>query len=186
MGLKASETAGFTLIEMMVALVIVAILIAIGAPGLSDLIKNNRMVSQVYGIRATLNGARSEALAQRSFVTVCRSEDGVSCSGDWNQGYIAFVDADGDGVVDDPNSPAGDQVFLAKVVDDDRLGISFSKDSADPVAGRVRFDSQGYARIFNGTFTVCDDRGSEDARGVIVTPVGIVRAMDPNEPVACL
>ncbi len=177
--------AGFTMVEMMVTLVIVAILIAIGAPGLSDLIKNNRMLSQVYGIRAALNGARSEALAQRAFVTLCRSEDGVSCSGDWNEGYIAFVDTDGDGLVDDPNSPSGDQVFLAKVVDDDSLDISYSKDPADPVAGRVRFDSQGYARIFNGTFTVCDNRGSDDARGVIVTPAGIVRAMDPNEPVVC-
>lgn len=173
------------MVEMMVTLVIVAILIAIGAPGLSDLIKNNRMLSQVYGIRAALNGARSEALAQRAFVTLCRSEDGVSCSGDWNEGYIAFVDTDGDGLVDDPNSPSGDQVFLAKVVDDDSLDISYSKDPADPVAGRVRFDSQGYARIFNGTFTVCDNRGSDDARGVIVTPAGIVRAMDPNEPVVC-
>ena len=97
---KLIKQDGFTLVEMMVVLVILSVLIVISAPGLSDLIKNNRMLSQVYGMRAALNGARSEALAQRSFVTLCRSNDGANCGGSWNQGYIAFVDANGDGVVD--------------------------------------------------------------------------------------
>lgn len=183
---KLIKQDGFTLVEMMVVLVILSVLIVISAPGLSDLIKNNRMLSQVYGMRAALNGARSEALAQRSFVTLCRSNDGANCGGSWNQGYIAFVDANGDGVVDDPNSPTGDQVFLSKVLDVDSLDIQYSKDPNDPVSGRVRFDSQGYARLFNGTFTVCDIRGANDARGIIVTAAGIVRALDPNDPITCI
>jgi len=174
------------MVEMMVAVLVLAVLLVISAPGLSDLIKNNRQLSQVYAMRAALNGARSEALAQRSFVSLCRSADGENCGGRWNQGYIAFLDNDGDGVVDDPNAPGGDQVFIAKVVDNDSLDIRFSKDPNDPIAGRVRFDSQGYARVFNGTFTVCDDRGDDAARGVIVTPVGVVRALDPNDPITCL
>jgi type IV fimbrial biogenesis protein FimT len=179
--MKITRESGFSLIEMMIALIVLAVLVAIAAPGLSDLIRNNRMLSQVYAMRAALNGARSEALAQRSFVTLCRSSDGASCIGEWNDGYIAFVDNNGDGIVDDPNSPAGDQVFIAKVLDSDTLDIAYSN-----AANRVRFDSQGYARNFEGTFSFCDDRSDADARGVIVTPVGVVRALDPNDPITCL
>jgi type IV fimbrial biogenesis protein FimT len=136
------------------------------------------MLSQVYAMRAALNEARSEALAQRSFITFCRSSDGASCSGDWNQGYIAFVDNDGDGIVDDPDAPAGDQVFFARVIDSDTLAIAYSN-----AANRVRFDSQGYARGFDGTFKLCDDR--DGGREVIVSAAGVVRAPDPDAPVNC-
>ena len=176
--MRTAKAGGFTLVEMMVALVVLAVLIVISAPGFSDLIKNNRMLSQVYAMRAALNGARSEALAQRSFVTLCRSSDGASCSGDWNQGYIAFVDNNGDGIVDDPNAPGGDQVFIAKVIDSETLNIAYSN-----AANRVRFDSQGYARGFEGRFTLCDDR--DGGREVIVSAAGVVRAPDPNDPVSC-
>ncbi len=75
--MSIARTGGFTLVEMMMALVVLAVLLAVAAPGFYELIKNNRMLSEVYALRATLNGARSEALAQRNFVTLCRSEDGA-------------------------------------------------------------------------------------------------------------
>ena len=59
---KNLETArGFTLVEMMIALLVVAVVLAIGAPSFYNFIKNNRMLSLVYELRAVLNNARSEA-----------------------------------------------------------------------------------------------------------------------------
>ena len=168
---------GFSLVEMMIALVVLAVLIVITAPGFSDLIRNNRLLSQVYAMRAALNEARSEALAQRSFVTFCRSNDGATCSGNWNEGYIAFLDFDGDGAVDDPNAPDGDQVFFSKSLDSDELDIDYSN-----AQNRVRFDSQGYARTFDGVFTFCDDRQEMAARRMRVSPGGVLQALDPNDP----
>lgn len=183
--MKIAREGGFTLVEMMVALVVLGVLLFLAAPGFTSFIKNNRMLSHVYAMRAALNGARSEALAQRTFVTLCRSNDGATCSGDWNEGFIAFRDIDGDGVVDDPDQPDGDQVFIAKVVDVDSLDIRFSKDPEDPIAGRVRFDSQGYARGFSGTFTICDDRGTAESSGLVVTPSGAVTALEPDSTMTC-
>ena len=177
---------------MTMALVVLAVLLAIAAPGFSELIKNNRMLSEVYGLRAALSGARSEALSQRTVVTMCRYDDDddepcegdeCECSGDgWSKGYIAFVDADGNGEADDPNNP---QVFVAKLVDADTLNITYiGGGGTDPKDNVVSFDSQGYARDSNGVFTFCDDRGESSARRLEVTPVGLVRSLDPNDPPA--
>jgi len=173
---------GFTVVEMMMALLVLSVLLVLSAPAITGLIRDNRILTQAYSLRAAINGARSEALTQRNFVTLCRSNDGASCSGDWQQGYIAFLDIDGDGAVDDPE----DEIFITKVVAADRIDISYdSGDATDPVANRLRFDSQGYARGFSGQFTLCDDRGAAKARGVVVTPAGIVTALEPGDSVTC-
>jgi type IV fimbrial biogenesis protein FimT len=174
---------GFTLVELMMALVVIAVLITISAPGISELIKNNRMLSQVYALRAALNTARSEALTQRTAVTLCRSEDGITCSGDsWNKGYIAFMDADRNGQPDDPNDP---RVVVANLIDVETLAINFSNgDANDPQSNIVSFDTQGYARDTSGTFTICDDR-DYGARGLIVTPVGVVQSPDSDAVLVC-
>ena len=177
--MRTGRDRGFTLVEMMISLVVLAILIVVGAPAFSELIKNNRMLSNVYAIRAALNGSRSEALAQRTPVTLCRSQNGTSCSaGDWNVGFIAFLDVNEDGVVDDPND---EPIFLSKVIDNDSLVITY--DSGD----LVQFNSRGY--VANGTqgiLTVCDDRGDDDARGLAITRGGLVKAVeDPNDLAAC-
>ena len=180
---------GFTLIEMMVVVAVTAALLMLAAPAFTDLIKDNKLLSEVYALRATLNNARSEALAQRTPVIICSSTDGEICAigefaVDWQEGYIAFVDADGDGVVDDPNDPDGDQVFIAKVMDSPSLDIKYIDSGGTPI-NRLRFSSRGYAMDSNGTFAVCDDRGPKKARGVIVASIGGVRAavdLDPNDP----
>jgi type IV fimbrial biogenesis protein FimT len=178
--MKNIQSRGFTLIEMLIALVVLAVLIVVSAPAFRELIANNRMLSQVYAMRAALNSARSEALAQRTNVTFCRSDNGNTCSGEWKDGYIAFTDLNGDGTVDDPNDPDGDQIFVAKVLDADYLDVIKYSNAQN----RVRFNSRGYARNFEGTFTICDYREEPEARGIIVTAGGVVRAAveDPNDP----
>lgn len=175
--MKFNRYSGFTLVEMMIAMVVLAILITVGAPAFTKMIKDNRILGDSYALRAALDGARSEAIAQRSSVTFCRSSNGSTCTGNWNQGYIAFQDRDGDGVRDDVNDP--NELYFSKVIDSDAVDITYTNVNS---FNRVTFDSQGYARRFQGTFAFCDDRGASDARGVIVTSGGLVRsAQDPNE-----
>ena len=174
---RTEKNMGFSLIELMVVLGVLAILLTVGAPGFSNLIADNRLLSEVYGVRATLNNARTEAVTQRTFVTVCRSSDGASCTGNWGQGYIAFTDFDGDGVLD-PNGPRGDVIIQAKVLDSSTLDITYSN-----VANRVRFNSRGNALTFGGTLRICDDRGVDKARGMAVSNLGSVQALvDSDDP----
>ncbi|MEM8560633.1 MAG: GspH/FimT family pseudopilin [Pseudomonadota bacterium] len=174
-GLK--EQNGFTAVEVMIVILVVSVLVAIAAPGFWNLIGNNRLVSEVYSLRAALNNARTEALARRATVVVCPSTDGAACanSDDWSTGYIAFVDTDNNNAAD-PNNP--DEEFIYIETDEQAVDIAF-----DNAAQRVRFGAQGVALGFDGVFTFCDSRGANSARGLIVNPVGTLRsATDTDTP----
>jgi len=166
---------GFTLIEMLVAVLILGVLLLVAAPGFSDLISNNRMVSEVYVLRATLSHARSEALARRAPVVVCPTTDGLACadSNDWSTGYMTFVDTDNNNVA---NSADVDEEIIQWEARQSPVAIGF-----DNVSKRVRFGGQGIALGFDGTFTFCDSRGAGDARALILNPVGSLRAALDND-----
>ena len=172
---------GFTLIEMLVAVLILGVLLLVAAPGFSDLISNNRMVSEVYALRATLSHARSEALARRAPVVVCPTTDGLACadSNAWSAGYMTFVDTD-DNNVANPSDP--DEEVIQWEARQSSVAIIF-----DNVSRRVRFGRQGVALDFDGTFTFCDRRGPRDARALILNPVGSLRAaLDTDATPDCI
>ena len=83
---------GFTLIELMVTLIVVAILISLAAPNFTTQILNNRSVAFSEGLIAELNSARYEAINRTANVSICASSDGASCTGNWTDGYIMFLD----------------------------------------------------------------------------------------------
>lgn len=161
---------GFTLVETLAVVAILGVLLLVAVPSFSNLISNNRMVSEVYGLRAALSHARSEALARRAPVVVCPTTDGLACadSNDWSIGYITFVDTDDNSVADlvDPT-----EEIIQWEVRQNPVAVRF-----DNANKRVRFGGQGAALSFEGTFTFCDGRGAEDARALILNPVGSLRA----------
>ncbi len=163
---------GFTLIEMMVTLAVVAVLLSAGVPSFSAMIMNNRLVTENYALRTVLSAARSEAQTQRTTVTVCRSANAIDCStGDWSAGYIAFIDLDGDAQRDDD-----EQLLQSREKSDHGIALRYSQAS-----DILQFDSRGTAVGSSGTFTFCDARGASEARGLIVSAVGAVRAAMASE-----
>jgi len=89
------RSAGFTLVELMVAITIAAILIAIAAPNFTDTVRANRVQSQLSDLRGDLNFARSDAVSRGRYVTLCPSNDNYqSCSGNWGDGWFIFIESD--------------------------------------------------------------------------------------------
>jgi len=96
---------GFTLIELMTAIMVAAVLLAVGIPSYREITRNNSVTSAQNDLVTALTLARSEALRQATPVSVCASSNGTSCltgSGptDWSAGWIVFVDATTPGAID--------------------------------------------------------------------------------------
>jgi type IV fimbrial biogenesis protein FimT len=176
--LLRGAASGFTLVELMVILAVLAVMLTVGAPSLGNLIRDNRLVSALYDLRGALSTARSEALAQRVFVTVCPSNNGTGCGGTWEDGYIAFTDFDGDGSIDTGGTGPDDQVFLAQVDDSDSITVALTAANG---AGTLRFNQTGTALGNNGTFTLCDDRGATSARALFIGPSGQARSLTDTD-----
>lgn len=133
----------------MVVVALVAILAAIGYPGMSALINGNRLGGSANEMVATLQFARMEAIRLNRTVTVCRSGDGIRCSsGDVWRTWIAVADIDRDGAVDDV-------LRVGTVTAPVQLrGSSSMRDS------RIAFRSDGLARaddsaLLNASFAAC-------------------------------
>jgi len=62
---------GFSLVELMVTIAVLAILLAIGIPSFASLIASNRLTSATNELVAALQTARTEAIRRNVRVTVC-------------------------------------------------------------------------------------------------------------------
>ncbi|MBS0592476.1 MAG: GspH/FimT family pseudopilin, partial [Proteobacteria bacterium] len=92
---------GFTLIELMIGLVVLAVVIAIGLPGMQGLINSGRLSAAANELSAALQLTRVEALRRNRSVVLCRSETLAGCAaGDTWPGWLVFVDVNNNGVVD--------------------------------------------------------------------------------------
>jgi type IV fimbrial biogenesis protein FimT len=157
---------GFTLVELLVTVTVVAVLLAMAWPSYQQFVADSRVTGQANEFLTALNLARSEAVKRNTTVTMCRSSDGASCGGtSWQQGWIVFVDGDPVGSVE-----SGDTIL--------RVGMAFTGGStlvptAD-VADYVSYVPSGRAQLASGaaqggTFNLCSNVGLAVRRDIVVT-----------------
>lgn len=140
-----------------------------GAPAMQNLVHEQRLVAHVNQLFGDLQLARSEAIKRAAQVTLCKSNNGATCSNAalWREGWIVFLDANGNEAVD-----AGETIV--------RVG------QALPGGITLRYGTS-YRYVYykpdgsawpNATFTFCDPRGASDARAILVTQAGRARISD--------
>lgn len=143
---------GVTLVELMVTLVVLAILMAIATPSFQMVRNSTRLSGQANELVTAIQLARSEAVSRRQWVTVCRSDNGTSCSTattSW-QGWMVFVDTDRDGALD-----GGEETLRVGEV---RAPLSVLA-SNSLTNNLISFRPDGFARsgtaLLNATLSVC-------------------------------
>ncbi len=114
------RSAGFTLLELMITISVLAILVGVGIPSFRDMMRRNRLVTQTNELIGALALARSEAVKRGLRVTICpanATQDACSDSGDWADGMIIFTDALGTvGTVDeDEDDPNNNDAILQRL-----------------------------------------------------------------------
>jgi prepilin-type N-terminal cleavage/methylation domain-containing protein len=169
--MKEDRQGGFTLIELMFTITVLAILLGFGIPNFRDFIRNSRMSAEANDILSGINLTRSEAVKRRAPVTLC-SGTAAACvnDGDFSDGWVVFVDTDADGLIDvgtedvlreHPAMPDGFQTAVYETSD--------GEDEDEPDydvsdLGYVSYGQTGFRRMNDGTLPValgvviCDQR----------------------------
>lgn len=83
---------GFTLIELMVTLAVLAVLITLALPNFQELIQSNRIQSATAEFQASLAMARGEAIKRGGDAKVTILAKTVAGDTSWNNGHTVFVD----------------------------------------------------------------------------------------------
>lgn len=168
-------SAGFTLIELIITVVIAGIIASIAIPAMGDYMASGKMTTATNAVVTELVYTKSEAVKRSTPVTFCASKDLASCSGDWSLGWIVFVDVDADAVVD-----GGDGDEILRRSDAPLQGMAVKSARAD-----ITFQPRGTTFSTN-TLTLCSKNKNVENRAIILSQVGRHRlAKSANDPKAC-
>lgn len=136
---------GLSLLELLIALAISAIVLVVGVPSLGRIIAHNRLVVGSNQLLMAAMAARQTAISRNVPVTVCAGRIEVGCHRDWSQQeWLVFVDSDRDGVLD-----PGEHLKLAERMTGGS-GISISANG--PFRNAVVFQPSGTAQTVTGAF----------------------------------
>ena len=176
---KNRKNSGFTLIEMIVTVAIVAIFASIAVPSFSQLIQRNKETTTTNELISSLVLARSEALKRSRNVMVCSSNNQSTCNGgtDFASGWIVYADCDDNnaltaGNVDCNDDGAADvgEVELIKVHN------GFNKMFISNAAASIIFQFSGRIAAPT-TFNVAHDSDTSDIKKqVVINRVGRIRS----------
>jgi type IV fimbrial biogenesis protein FimT len=155
---------GITLIELLMALAVAGILLAIGAPAFGSLLARSHRQSAEAALQVSLMHARELAITRSEQVVVCPTKDGRNCTTDelWQEGWMIGVDADHDRNPDAVLARFDGMPQLMHIV-------------SSRGRSRVVFQPDGSAGGSNAQLTICYTGDSKEGRAVIVANSGRVR-----------
>jgi type IV fimbrial biogenesis protein FimT len=169
--MKNQKSSGFTLVEILTAIVVLAILLGIGIPSLTAIMRQNRLAGKTNELIGALALARSEAVKRGSRVSICSANAaGDDCSGgiDWSNGWLLFSDSEGNEGEIDADGTAPDDTIIQSWAAPSLESIDLTSSHAS-----ITFMSSGAATV-QTSFTVRPQNctGAGNARRIDVALSG--------------
>lgn len=161
-----SNYKAFTLIEVMTALLILAILFLIAVPSGSHLIAENHTQTQINQLISLIDYARTEAISRNENIILCKTTDYHSCNGNWRDGQMVQT-KDNQLLRTEAALPAGDRLIW---------------NSSGGTDDYLELVPTGYTNGQRGTFYYCSaNENLNDSREVVVMSTGRTYVAAMNE-----
>lgn len=174
---------GFTAIELMVTVAILAVLAGLAAPSFNPIIERWRVRQVSEELQSTFYFARSEAIKRGGNVTILRSDEGGGCTAVgtdtslWSCGWIVFADMDNDGKQD-----SGEDT-LQTAPAPNKVNVQFTNTSDAKLTDPIKVDRWGRFSSTNAAidfaFRLTPKSGSAaSASSICVSSSGRIKRLD--------
>lgn len=164
---------GFTLIEALITLTIIALCIGFAAPAFTQLIQAQQMTAASHALVTSFALARQASVTQRVAVLVDNQD------GNWSSGWLVYADQNGNSRWDD-----GEPVI--RKFDPQPKGVVIKGNS--PVRRYVRYTPTGRTAMASGAFqagtlVLCRADSKAPVRKLVINATGRVRrTQEPPGP----
>jgi len=157
-----AKSRGFTLYELLITTILLALLASIAIPSFADTLARQRQRAELDALFHAVHLARKESIMRRKVVSLCPSVDGRLCapSRDWSAGWLMFENKDRDS----PPSVDPDEPVLLAHSTQQQLRIT---------TNRKGFTFRAtFLRATNGTIVVCDGDNRIIPKALVISYTG--------------
>lgn len=172
----ARRPGGFSLIELLVAIALIAIIMGIAVPSFRAYMVNSQLSNAGNEFVMGTMYARAEAISKNRCVTMCMSTnsqaDSPVCAtsgADWNVGWIIFANQKCD------SNPSDTTAELLKVYIGKPDGATME---SSPVTRSVRFDSRGMTTVSGSGQIRLAPPGESYTKVICIASTGRARIAD--------
>lgn len=159
---------GFTVIELMLAMAVAAIILAIGVPSFQTFMETNLLASSMNQFIASLAVTRSEAIKRNQRVLLCASDDGRDCAQTgYENGWIIFVDSNANGARNNTEE-------IIRVNEPLAAGLTL-RGNRGCCAHKVSYLASGRIAGIGGSIFLCRYEDTGKSRQIRIIPSGRVR-----------
>lgn len=150
---------GFTLLNILFALVIVGILVTLVVPSFAAVLQSTTRQTIINQTLGLLNFTRDQAVSYGSSVVICPSSSHI-CVSDWNQPLMVFVDTN-------KNNERDEEELILQVSSfiDDEENLNWRSFGGKSY---ISFNEYGTTGFQSGRILYCDDKTSPHVRAQII------------------
>ena len=157
-----AKSAGFSLHELLVTVLVFAAVLMVGLPAFGDIVARHRVRVEIDALFHAVHLARKESIVRRRVVTICPTLDFHRCDPtlDWSHGWMMFANHDRS----DSQTREEDEPILRSSAVNGGVRIMSNR--------RVFSLRSTELRATNGTLIVCDEARRGPARALVISYTG--------------